>query len=199
MFSGVAGRTRITPDGENFWRWSAVVWLDVSAVFILQRSGRRLTFKVWASPCLDLISPQTKHTHTHTHTHTHIHLLQVVCGDEWMSEDFTGSDALIRIHFQDGLQELDTLLSLSLSSASALPQSDLPSVKSSSWSLIDNPGHNEGYFTRNSLRSSWNRDLWPSSTLSKLLQLRLIGELNVLSSFAEGSYLVWPQTTCWLE
>lgn len=38
-------------------------------------------------------------------------------GNEWMSEDFTGSDPLSLTHFQHGLHELDTLLSLvSLSS-----------------------------------------------------------------------------------
>ena len=38
--------------------------------------------------------------------------LPVVSGVEWFSEEFTGSDPLICIKCQHGLQELDTLLSL---------------------------------------------------------------------------------------
>lgn len=45
--------------------------------------------------------------------HLHTHVRWVVFGDEWMTGDLTGSDPLIRINFQHGLQELDTVFSLS--------------------------------------------------------------------------------------
>ena len=118
---------------QNFRRWSAAVWLDGTAVFIRQRSGRRLTFTVLTSWCLEHISLDTKNEITHTHTELFCycygvwknnvnflldlvdeHLLRVDFCDEWMSEDFTGSDPPAWMNCQHGLQELNTLLSLSL-------------------------------------------------------------------------------------
>ena len=61
-----------------FWRWRAVVWLDVAAVFVIQRNRSRpsfnvLTWRIGALTCwcLDHIRMDTKHEIIHTHTHTH--------------------------------------------------------------------------------------------------------------------------------
>lgn len=45
----------------NFGRWIAVVWLDINAVLIIQRCGRRLTFEI-------IMCRSEAHTQAHTLT-----------------------------------------------------------------------------------------------------------------------------------
>ena len=79
-----------------FWRWRAVVWLDITATLHIPDSCCLWpSLAGWSFPSLC----------------SGCWCQSPVC-DKWMSEDFRESDPLPCINSQHGLQELDTLLSL---------------------------------------------------------------------------------------